>query len=58
MPEIFMVAPHATLAKCPVVYVRLGKPVKALVSSNQPSIRSRDGYEPNAAAPASATAWS
>jgi hypothetical protein len=53
-----MVAPHAALAKCPVGYVRLWKPVHVVISPDHPDIRSRDGYEPNAAAPASATAWS
>lgn len=36
MPEVFMVAPHAALAKCPVGYVRSSKPVKLRIRSDNP----------------------
>jgi hypothetical protein len=34
MPEIFMLAPHAPPAKCPVGYVRPRKPVSAVDSAD------------------------
>ena len=58
MPEVFIVAPHAALAKCPVVYVRHQKACQCRGFCRLSDIRNRSSYEPNAAAPASATAWS
>lgn len=58
MPDIFILAPHAALAKCPVVYVRLQKACQRCGFCKLSDIRNCSSYEPNAAAPASATAWS
>ena len=58
MPDIFILAPHAALAKCPVVYVRLQKACQRCGFCRLSDIRNCSSYEPNAAAPASATAWS
>ena len=55
MPEVFMLAPNGAACECPVGYVRC-RSTATLWILHVRLIRSRDGYEPNAAAPASATA--